>query len=157
MTNVYKIAARALRNLWRNQTVTLFRNGPRRVDFLDRSIFYKLSLFAGVMRPPIVNQIVQPSVEEMSSAFLAETEFVSEVDCLEWDGFLWAVPKKRTSHSKKRMRMAKKYLKPIRHYTVCPKCQNLKLLHVLCGYCLKETLKKTAAMRLEEQREQENS
>ena len=30
-----------------------------------------------------------------------------------------------------------KYLKPITHYTTCPKCQNLKLLHVLCGHCLR--------------------
>ena len=78
-------------------------------------------------------------------------EFISEVDCRDWDSFLWAVPKKRTSHSKKRMRMTHKYLKPIHHYTTCPKCQNLKLLHVLCGHCLKETLRKTAAMRQEEQ------
>ena len=63
---------------------------------------------------------------------------------------LWAVPKKRTSHSKKRMRMAHKYLKPKHHYTVCPKCTNLKLQHVLCGHCLKETLKLTALMRREE-------
>ena len=154
MAHVYKIVAGALRNLWRNQTVTLVRNGPRGVDFLDRSIFYKLSVFVGVMRPPIV----QPSMLQSEDIFsLPEAEFVSEVDCLEWDGFLWAVPKKRTSHSKKRMRMTKKYLKPIRHYTVCDKCQNLKLLHVLCGYCLKEILKKTAAMRLEEQREQGTS
>ena len=63
---------------------------------------------------------------------------------------LWAVPKKRTSHSKKRMRMAHKYLKLKHHYTVCPKCSNLKLQHVLCGHCLKETLKLTALMRREE-------
>ena len=55
------------------------------------------------------------------------------------------------AHSKKRMRMTHKYLKPIQNYTTCPKCQNLKLLHVLCGHCLKETLRKTAAMRQEEQ------
>ena len=64
-----------------------------------------------------------------------------------WDGVLWGVPKKRTSHSKKRMRMTHKYMKPRHHYTVCPSCNNLKLLHVLCGHCLKETLKQTAAMR----------
>lgn len=66
---------------------------------------------------------------------------------LDWDGVLWAVPKKRTSHSKKRMRMNHKYLKAKGHYTVCPNCQNLKLLHVLCGHCLKETLRLTAEMR----------
>ena len=66
---------------------------------------------------------------------------------LDWDGVFWAVPKKRTSHSKKRMRMNHKYLKPKGHYTVCPNCQNLKLLHVLCGHCLKETLRLTAETR----------
>ena len=83
-----------------------------------------------------------------SLPLLDEGEFISEVDCGELDGFLWAVLKKRTSHSRKRMRMTCKYLKPIQHYT-CPKCQNLKLLHVLCGHCLKETLKNTAATRWE--------
>ena len=73
------------------------------------------------------------------------------------DGFVWAVPKKRTSHSKKRMRMTHKYLKPKYHYTVCPKCNNLKLLHVLCVHCLKETLKATALMRKQALQEQINS
>lgn len=66
---------------------------------------------------------------------------------LSWEGLLWAVPKKRTSHSKKRMRSAHKYLKPRSDYITCPKCKNLKLLHVLCAYCLKETLAATAEMR----------
>ncbi len=66
------------------------------------------------------------------------------------DCILWAVPKKRTSHSKKRMRMTHKYLKPKHHYCVCPKCNNLKLRHVLCSYCLKKTLRLTALMRREE-------
>lgn len=70
-----------------------------------------------------------------------------------WDGFLWAVPKKRTSHSKKRMRMAHKYLKPKHHYYQCPSCGHLKLQHMLCGHCLKETLRKTAEIR--KQREAE--
>ena len=71
---------------------------------------------------------------------------IEELD-LEWDGFLWAVPKKRVSHSKKRMRSAHKYLKPKTNFIVCPECKNLKLLHVLCAYCLKEILQKTAKMR----------
>ena len=72
-----------------------------------------------------------------------------------WEGILWAgpggaVPKKRTSHSKKRMRSAHKYMKPKLNYTVCPECKNLKLLHTLCGYCLKKILKETTAIRLAE-------
>ena len=58
-----------------------------------------------------------------------------------------AIPKKRTSHSKKRLRMQSKWLKPIQNYTFCHKCGNPKLLNVLCGTCLKETLNKTAAYR----------
>jgi len=81
-----------------------------------------------------------PGLEYSPPPSLDLGEFIAELDCRNWDGFLWAVPKK--------MRMTQKYLKPIEHYTTCPKCQNLKLL---CGHCLKETLKKTAAMRQEEQ------
>lgn len=78
-----------------------------------------------------------------------------------WDGVLWAVPKKRTSHSKKRKRMTHKYLKPKENVTLCQKCGNAKLLHVLCGHCLKETLRATTMIRnqqkldLEEGRDRE--
>ena len=68
-----------------------------------------------------------------------------------WDGVLWAVPKKRTSHSKKRMRMTHKYLKPKQNAILCPKCGHTKLLHILCGHCLKETLRATAQIRKQQQ------
>ena len=65
-----------------------------------------------------------------------------------WDSILlWAVPKKRTSHSKKRMRMTHKYLKPKNNYKTCPQCGNLKLPHMLCGHCFRETMKQTAEFR----------
>lgn len=67
-----------------------------------------------------------------------------------WDGFLWAVPKKRTSHSRKRMRMTHKYLKPKHHYQPCSKCGNLKLQHMLCGHCFKEIMEETARIRREQ-------
>ncbi len=64
------------------------------------------------------------------------------------DPFVWfATPKRRTSHSKKRLRMTHKWLKPIRHYTFCNHCGNPKLLHVLCGNCFKDIMKKTAEHR----------
>ena len=69
---------------------------------------------------------------------------------LGWDGTMWAVPKKRTSYTRKRIRNGRKQLKPKLNYTVCPECKNLKLLHVLCGYCFKETMKKTAKIRTAE-------
>lgn len=72
-----------------------------------------------------------------------------------WDGVLWAVPKKRTSHSKKRKRMMHKYLKPKHNVTLCQKCGNAKLFHTLCGHCLKETLRATAMIRNQQQLDSE--
>ena len=67
-----------------------------------------------------------------------------------WEGLLWGVPKKRTSYTKKRLRNTHKYLKRRCDFAACPKCKNFKLLHVLCGHCLKQTLQETANMRQEE-------
>ena len=94
---------------------------------------------------PCLQQTISIPLPLLSPVY--DTAGLGDGGLLDWGGILWAVPKKRTSHSKKRMRMAHKYLKPKGHYTVCPKCQNLKLLHVLCGHCLKETLRETAKMR----------
>ena len=156
MAHVYRRLAGVSGHFWRSQPLWSVRNGSIGigVDLLDRSIFCRLFVFAGVVRTSIATQTCRTGVPELRYSplpLLDGGEFISEVDCRDWDGFLWAVPKKRTSHSKKRMRMTHKFLKPIQNYTTCPKCQNLKLLHVLCGHCLKEALKKTAAMRREEQ------
>lgn len=89
-----------------------------------------------------------PSLAPATIAPLPAPEASSADQDFTWEGLLlWAVPKKRTSHSKKRMRSRHKYLQCRCDYTVCPQCKNLKLLHVLCAYCLKETLKATAEMR----------
>jgi ribosomal protein L32 len=69
---------------------------------------------------------------------------------LSWDGVMWAVPKKRTSYTRKRIRNGRKYLKPRINYMTCPDCKNLKLLHMLCGHCFKETMRKTAEIRTAE-------
>ena len=90
--------------------------------------------------------LVQPELVELALPSLSDAGITDEP-------FLWAaVPKKRVSHSKKRMRMTSKWLKPVNHYTFCRTCGNPKLLHVLCGYCFKETMRKTAEYRHEKQR-----
>ncbi|KAG5438033.1 hypothetical protein PCANB_000380 [Pneumocystis canis] len=53
-------------------------------------------------------------------------------------GILWAAPKKKVSHSKKRMRQATKSLKDIHHLNLCPACGRKKLSHTLCLFCFKE-------------------
>ncbi|KAF8626551.1 hypothetical protein AX15_004853 [Amanita polypyramis BW_CC] len=49
--------------------------------------------------------------------------------------FLLAVPKKKTSHSKKAMRSANKGLKDKQNIVNCPSCGSPKLAHHLCSNC----------------------
>lgn len=51
-----------------------------------------------------------------------------------WDGLLLAAPKKRTSHAKKRMRMANKYLRPDPSLKQCDMCGAWKRPHVYCSF-----------------------
>lgn len=54
-----------------------------------------------------------------------------------WDSVLRAVPKKKTSHMKKRHRqMAGKGLKDVTELNKCSGCGAVKRAHVLCPYCV---------------------
>lgn len=57
-----------------------------------------------------------------------------------WDSVLRAVPKKKTSHMKKRHRqMAGKALKDVKNLCKCPSCGQIKRTHVLCPHCVRGT------------------
>lgn len=58
-----------------------------------------------------------------------------------WDGLLKAVPKKKTSHMKKRHRQlaSGKHLKDVTALNKCSACGRLKRAHVLCPYCVQST------------------
>ncbi|OBZ81481.1 putative 54S ribosomal protein L32, mitochondrial [Choanephora cucurbitarum] len=64
------------------------------------------------------------------------------------ESILWAAPKKKTSHSKKRMRASNKGLKQKENVTSCPACGSNKLLHHLCGHCYGD-IKKKAKLSVE--------
>ena len=54
-----------------------------------------------------------------------------------WEGILRAVPKNKTSHSRKRHRqMAGKALKDVNNLCRCPGCGAIKRTHRLCQHCL---------------------
>ncbi|CAI4217210.1 unnamed protein product [Parascedosporium putredinis] len=54
-----------------------------------------------------------------------------------WESILRAVPKKKTSHSKKRHRqMAGKALKDVNSLCRCPGCGQTKRMHRLCPHCM---------------------
>ncbi|KAK4150303.1 hypothetical protein C8A00DRAFT_46279 [Chaetomidium leptoderma] len=53
-----------------------------------------------------------------------------------WESILKAVPKKKTSHMKKRHRqMAGKALKDVNSLCKCPACGEVKRMHFLCPHC----------------------
>jgi large subunit ribosomal protein L32 len=54
-----------------------------------------------------------------------------------WEGILRAVPKKKTSHMKKRHRLlAGKALKDVTSLNKCPACGSTKKMHTLCPQCM---------------------
>lgn len=55
-----------------------------------------------------------------------------------WDSILRAVPKKKTTHSKTRMRSATKGLKDRTNINNCSACGQPKLSHYVCGNCFRE-------------------
>lgn len=58
-----------------------------------------------------------------------------------WESVLKAVPKKKTSHSKKRHRqLAGKALKDVTNLCKCPACGETKRMHHLCPHCVKSKL-----------------
>lgn len=74
------------------------------------------------------------------SAFVRPVAFALNVPGLLsdlWESVLRAVPKKKTSHMKKRHRqMAGKALKDVRNLNTCPACGQIKRSHVLCQHCV---------------------
>jgi large subunit ribosomal protein L32 len=54
-----------------------------------------------------------------------------------WESILRAVPKKKTSHMKKRHRqMAGKGMKDVTALNKCSACGHVKKAHFLCPYCV---------------------
>ena len=79
--------------------------------------------------PSVLRQTLFPSV----TISLNVPGFVSDI----WESILRAVPKKKTSHMKKRHRqMAGKALKDVKNLRTCPGCGHMKRSHVLCPHCV---------------------
>ena len=96
------------------------------------------SLAQPSIRPllPIISLSVYPSSSRFLPAAIAST--VSSLLADLWDSVLRAVPKKKTSHSKKRHRqMAGKALKDAININRCPVCGEPKRTHLLCPTCVR--------------------
>ncbi|KAF1839172.1 hypothetical protein BDW02DRAFT_564156 [Decorospora gaudefroyi] len=115
--------ARPLPPLW--QTLLPGLSGPMR-PVLSLPFLQRLSQPLGAFTTPF-GALAIPSLSLPKIPSLADI----------WDGLLNAVPKKKTSHRKKRQRfMAGKGLKDITALNRCSACGRVKRLHILCPYCV---------------------
>ncbi|KAK4228900.1 meiotic recombination protein rec14 [Podospora fimiseda] len=105
---------------WRMGTTSLF---PRLFSSTQQTRF-ALPFFPGVtLTIPIGIQLGLPSIPSILEGI--------------WEGILKAVPKKKTSHMKKRHRqMAGKALKDVTSLCKCPACGETKRMHHLCPHCV---------------------
>ncbi|RDL38043.1 uncharacterized protein BP5553_05476 [Venustampulla echinocandica] len=85
-------------------------------------------------------QLAHPLLPSISFAIPAAIQ-INVPGLLEgiWESILRAVPKKKTSHMKKRHRqMAGKGLKDVTSLNKCSVCGNVKRAHHLCPFCVQE-------------------
>lgn len=82
---------------------------------------YALGLKYGI-RIPSISSVFERCIDRLS---------LLNFEC----SLLFAVPKQKVTHSRKRMRMATKQLRNLQNITNCPKCGQSKLLHNLCWKC----------------------
>ncbi|KAF2863927.1 hypothetical protein K470DRAFT_254236 [Piedraia hortae CBS 480.64] len=81
-------------------------------------------------RIPLLHQV---GISLLPPALVPIPSFLGQL----WNGLLNAVPKKKTSHMKKRHRqMAGKALKDATALNRCSACGRQKRAHVLCPYCV---------------------
>ena len=101
----------------------------RQTGFLISRVLFGQPLINTVTRPtaPLLSTIVLPSISIQLPGFLSDI----------WEGVLKAVPKKKTSHSKRRHRqLAGKALKDVKSINTCSGCGRPKKSHLLCPFCV---------------------
>ncbi|CAI6338722.1 unnamed protein product [Periconia digitata] len=117
--------ARPLPPLW--QTLLPALNGPAaRRPLLNLPLLQRLTHPLRMLPTPFASLAI-PSLSLPTFPSLGDI----------WEGILKAVPKKKTSHRKKRQRfMAGKGLKDLTSLTKCSACGRVKRAHILCPYCV---------------------
>ncbi|CAF9908668.1 MAG: hypothetical protein GOMPHAMPRED_006257 [Gomphillus americanus] len=106
------------------------------------------SILSGALRQTTLGQFRTASPSFLIRGFLAQLLPTSLLPWISiqlptlgsiWDSILKAVPKKKTSHRKKRQRfLAGKALKDVTSLNKCSGCGNVKKAHHLCPYCVRE-------------------
>lgn len=115
--------ARPLPPLW--QTLLPALNGPVR-PVVNLPLLQRLSQPFRLLPTPFA-ALALPSLNLPSIPSLSDI----------WEGILKAVPKKKTSHRKKRQRfMAGKGIEDLTNLNKCSACGRVKRSHLLCPHCV---------------------
>ena len=87
--------------------------------------------------PLFLQQLIQPILYTPIAIPAAIQIGVPSILAEIWESILRAVPKKKTSHRKKRQRfLAGKGLKDVTALNKCSACGNVKRAHLLCPFCV---------------------
>jgi large subunit ribosomal protein L32 len=94
------------------------------------------SFRSAILSSPQSRQGPFPSIAALAISIPAAISNIPSLLGDIWEGILRAVPKKKTSHMKKRHRqMAGKALKDVTNLNKCPACGGTKKMHTLCPSC----------------------
>ena len=113
----------------------IFRNPPALTRFISPAGSSSSRNLSTSMRQS--SQLLHPSILAAAATSI-RINLPSIPSLLEgvWESILRAVPKKKTTHSKKRHRqMAGKALKDVTALCKCPGCGQTKRMHYLCPNC----------------------
>ncbi|KAL2355640.1 hypothetical protein BJ546DRAFT_971225 [Cryomyces antarcticus] len=106
--------------------------------FLQAFLPIAYASFRPAVTIPALRMIRQPLLPALSFTLpIASLTALPSIFSDLWESILRAVPKKKTSHMKKRHRqMAGKALKDVTALNKCSGCGRVKRAHVLCPYCV---------------------
>ncbi|KAM5433951.1 Ski complex subunit Rec14 [Microsporum canis] len=111
---------------------TLRLAGPS-VGFLSSTVFTRSPGIYANTNAPILSSLASKYHASRYTIAAVLPSLLSDI----WESVLRAVPKKKTSHMKKRHRqMAGKALKDNISLNTCPACGKTKRAHLLCPHCV---------------------
>ena len=91
----------------------------------------------GLLFNAVVPRNIEPVRLELALGSLPSPEISLDNDWIQEHGLFFAVPKRKVSPSRRRIKNRnKRFLKDIEHTQMCPTCGEPKLRHVLCESCL---------------------
>ncbi|RKF71165.1 Meiotic recombination protein rec14 [Golovinomyces cichoracearum] len=113
---------------------------PKQLSVWNRTAYFATRQHQRITNPPCLSQASHPLLAFSYPLLISPAISINVPDWIGnlWESVLRAVPKKKTSHSKKRSRQrAGKALKDVTSLNKCSGCGHVKRFHVLCPFCVK--------------------